>query len=151
LAIALLPPPLDTPESCHPIRWHGSALTTYLAKIPYRINVDFNASNSFGSSEVIGSRNSPVSRPSNCIADFTGIGFVANDNMSRHNGNNLWCNFAAPTKSPLKAARTIDEKYQITVDEKLAKSAVVRESKGKRELVLPLPSVGTPIEYYLRW
>ena len=46
---------------------------------------------------------------------------------------------------------SIDEKYQITVDEKLAKSAVVRESKGKRELVLPLPSVGTPIEYYLRW
>jgi len=46
---------------------------------------------------------------------------------------------------------SVDEKYQITIDEKLAKSVLVRESKGKRELVLPLSSVGTPIEYYLRW
>ncbi len=54
---------------------------------PYAASVLRSFASSAAVSRVNGIRNSPVSRPSICIAALIGIGFVAKPNMSRQSGN----------------------------------------------------------------
>jgi len=53
--------------------------------------------------------------------------------------------------SVAKNTWSVDDRYQITIDEKLVPKAVVREIQGKRELLVSLPNADVAIEYYLRW
>jgi hypothetical protein len=46
---------------------------------------------------------------------------------------------------------SVEDRYQITIDENLVANAAVREVQGRRELVISLPSADASIEYYLRW
>ncbi|MFM8215357.1 MAG: hypothetical protein ACKN82_12035, partial [Pirellula sp.] len=51
----------------------------------------------------------------------------------------------------------IDDKYQVTLAESIATIAQVRESAGKKELIVPVnkltsqASGSMELEYYLRW
>jgi hypothetical protein len=71
----------------------------------------------------------------------------------------LWVRLAEGAKIVADGNNTwnVDDKYQVTLAEAIAKSVQVRESAGKKELIVPidkLPSQASgsvELEYYLRW
>ncbi|MFN6138894.1 MAG: family 16 glycoside hydrolase [Planctomycetota bacterium] len=71
----------------------------------------------------------------------------------------LWVRLAEGSKITADGKNTwnVDDKYQVTLPESIATTAQVRESAGKKELIVPidkLPSQASgsmELEYYLRW
>ena len=48
----------------------------------------------------------------------------------------------------------VDDRYQVTIPESLAASVSLRDSAGKKELLLPIPPSGenaSELTYFLRW
>lgn len=62
---------------------------------PYAVSVCFTFASPAASIGHMGSRSSPLPRPSSLTAVFTGIGLVATLSMSRQSGNSLRCHFRA--------------------------------------------------------
>jgi hypothetical protein len=68
----------------------------------------------------------------------------------------LWVRLAEGSEIVADGKNTwkVDDKYQVTLAESIATSVQVRESAGKKELIIPIqlqPSGSIELEYYLRW
>jgi len=68
----------------------------------------------------------------------------------------LWVRLAEGSEIVADGRNTwkVDDKYQVTLAESIATSVQVRESAGKKELIIPIqlqPSGSIELEYYLRW